>query len=427
MTESSREFQIFVKPTGATCNLGCRYCYYLEKESLYHDKGLYPRSASTRMSADTLELYIQQHIEAFPGTPINFSWHGGEPTLMGLDFYRRVVSLQKRHQPPNKRITNTIQTNGLLLDEEWCRFFAAENFTVGLSLDGPRELHDEYRVTKARKPTHQQVVEAYHILRKHQIPVDILCVVHALNVNHPIEVYRFFKQLKASYIGFLPLVERHPKEAGTVSQRSVPADAFGRFLSAIFDEWKSRDIGKVTIQTIEETVKTGLGQEHALCIFRKTCGDIPVIEHNGDFYSCDHYVEPAYRLGNILQIPLVEMLESPEQKRFGQAKWNTLPQYCLDCDVLEMCHGECPKNRFIQTPDGESGLNYLCTGYKIFFNHCRSFVEEIGRQSRQPQPSIRPPEIPSKSTASFQDVGRNDPCPCGSGKKYKKCCLRKRS
>jgi len=419
MTKASREFQIFTKPVGATCNLACRYCYYLEKAALY------PKETSNRMSDVTLEAYIKQHISASPGTTVNFSWHGGEPTLMGLDFYRQIVDLQQKHRPTHQRITNSIQTNGLLLDENWCRFFAEQDFTVGLSLDGPREMHDDYRVTRANKPTHKQVLLGYDLLQKHQVPVDILCVVHALNVEHPIEVYRFFKQLKARYIGFLPLVEHQPDTENKVSDRSVPAEAFGQFLSSIFDEWKQRDIGRVTVQTFEEAIKPGLGQEHALCIFRKRCGDVPVIEHNGDFYACDHYVEPEYRWGNLHRTSLVDLLEYPEQKAFGDAKWDTLPQYCLDCEVLEMCHGECPKNRFIQTPDGENELNYLCAGYRSFFNHCRSFADEIGRLSHRRETSQTAPRTMAKNDPSFQNVGRNDPCPCGSGKKYKKCCLGK--
>jgi uncharacterized protein len=416
MTQASREFQIFTKPTGAICNLACKYCYYLEKESLY------PGSESPRMSEKTLEAYIKQHISAAPGTTVNFSWHGGEPTLMGLDFYKRIVDLQHQHCPSHRRTTNSIQTNGFQLDESWCQFFAEEKFTVGLSLDGPQAMHNEYRVTRGQKTTHAQVMRTFGLLQKHQVPVDILCVVHALNVEHPLEVYRFFKQLKVTYLGLLPLVERQPDNANTVTERTVPAEAFGVFLSTIFDEWKQRDIGRVIVQTIEEAIKTGLGEEHALCIFRKQCGDVPVVEHNGDFYSCDHYVTPDYRLGNILNKPLVDMLESPEQKAFGQAKWDTLPQYCLDCEVLEMCHGECPKNRFIQTPDGESGLNYLCVGYRKFFNHCQSFVDEISRQAQKRQASAVS-SSPKPPPASTRTVGRNDPCPCGSGKKYKKCCL----
>ena len=251
------------------------------------------------MSDDVLEKYIVQHIEAFPGPTINFSWHGGEPTLLGLDYFQKIVALQRKHLPPNRRILNGMQTNGTLLDEQWCRFLKAENFTVGLSLDGPQALHDQHRVFKDGKPTHEQVMRGYRLLRQHQIPCDLLCVVNAHNVQYPTQVYRFFKQIQAQYITFLPLVEPDPQKEGGVSPRTVPAEAWGDFLCTVFDEWKAEDIERIKVQIFEETARTAFGQEHALCIFRKTCGDIPVIEHNGDFYSCDHFVTEEHRLGNI--------------------------------------------------------------------------------------------------------------------------------
>jgi len=414
MARKKRYFQVFVKPVGSICNLNCDYCYYLSK------KNLYPDSYSVPMAEDILEEYIVQHIQAFPGPVINFSWHGGEPTLLGLEYFRKIVALQRKHCPPGRQITNGIQTNGTLLDEDWCRFLAAEGIHVGLSLDGPQELHDRHRVTKARQPTHQQVMQAYHLLQKHRILFDILCVVHAHNVQHPIEVYRFFKQHKASYIGFLPLVEPRPDSETGVSSRSVPAEAFGTFLCAIFDEWMQFDIGKVKVQLFEETIRTILGQEQALCIFRKTCGDVPVIEHNGDFYACDHFVDAEHCPGNIRTTPLLELLESPAQREFGRAKANTLPRYCRACEVRTMCNGECPKNRFLQTADGESGLNYLCAGYKRFFNYCKPFLSELAALWRRQHLRSQTP-----SGRAAGKIGRNDPCPCGSGRKYKKCCMNK--
>ena len=371
MVKASREFQVFVKPTGSLCNLGCLYCYYLNK------KHLYPGAESFRMPDDVLEEYIVQHIDATPGSVIQFSWHGGEPTILGLDYFRRIVALERKHLPPHQRVVNGMQTNGVLLDKKWCRFLAEEGFVVGISLDGPAELHDRYRVTKDQNPTHTLAMRGYELLRQHRIPCNILCVVHAQNVEHPIEVYRFFKQLEAHYVEFLPLVEPQPNEEGGVSQRTVPAEAFGNFLCAIFDEWMLQDIEQVNVQIFEEVARTALGQEHALCIFRKTCGDVPVIEHNGDFFSCDHFVEPEHRLGNIGETQLIDLLESPAQRAFGQAKWDTLPHYCLACDVLEFCHGGCPKDRIIYTPEGEAGLNYLCAGYKQFFTHCQPFVKQL--------------------------------------------------
>jgi len=371
MVKASREFQVFVKPIGALCNLDCHYCYYLKKEHLY------PEGETFQMTDETLEDYIVQHIDASPEAVIRFSWHGGEPTVLGLDYFRRIVALQRKHQPPDRSIVNGIQTNGTLLDEDWCRFLAREGFTVGLSLDGPPEMHDLYRVTKDQKPTHRQTMRGYELLQKHGVYTDILCVVNAHNVQFPLQVYRFFKQNNAQYITFLPMVEPQQDTRGGVSPISVPAEAWGAFLCAIFDEWRDQDVGRVKVQIFEEAARTAFNQEHSLCIFRPTCGDIPVIEHNGDFYSCDHFVDVEHRLGNIKETPLVELLESPAQRAFGRAKLETLPRYCMECEVRAMCNGECPKNRFLETPDGEPGLNYLCAGYRHFFTHCQPFVSEV--------------------------------------------------
>jgi uncharacterized protein len=412
MAKASHPYQVFAKPIGSACNLSCEYCYYLTKQSLYPDE------SSFRMPEDVLEEYILQHIEACPDAVIPFSWHGGEPTLLGLEYFRKIVELQRKHQPPRRRIINGIQTNGTLLDEDWCRFLAAEHFGVGFSLDGPQELHDSHRLTKAGKPTHTQAMRGYELLRKHGVACDILCVVHDRNVHYPLEVYRFFKQIKAPYIGFLPLVEPRPDRGG-VSPSTVPLEAFGAFLCAIFDEWTAQDIGRVKVQIFEETAGTALGKNHALCIFKKTCGDVPVLEHNGDFYSCDHFVGREHLLGNIRETRLVDLIESPAQRGFGQAKWRTLPRYCRECDVLDLCNGGCPKDRIVRTPQGEAGLNYLCAGYKRFFTHCRPFLAELS--------ALRQPRRPATRTSAPLRIGRNDPCPCGSGKKYKKCCMEKSS
>jgi uncharacterized protein len=419
MVKASREFQVFTKPIGSICNLSCHYCYYLKKE------GLYPEGESFRMPDVLLEKYIIQHIEAAPGPTVNFSWHGGEPTLLGLDYFRKIRAFQRKHLPLNRSIFNGMQTNGTLLDEDWGRFLAAEDFTVGLSLDGPQEMHDQHRVFKGEKATQAQVMRGYRILQEHRVPCDLLCVVHAQNVRYPTQVYQFFKQIKAQYITFLPLIELEPNTGQRVSPRTVPAESWGDFLCTIFDEWKAEDIGRIKVQIFEETARTALGQEHALCIFRKTCGDIPVIEHNGDFFSCDHFVNPEYRLGNIQQVALVDLLESPAQRAFGQAKWDTLPQFCRTCEVLNMCHGGCPKDRILRTPDGQEGLNYLCAGYKTFFTHARPFVAQLSSLWRGQ--SLARPDSPTKGKTIqvSPKVGRNDPCPCGSGLKYKKCCLGK--
>ena len=419
MAKASREFQVFAKPAGSVCNLECHYCYYLNK------KDLYPKGESFRMDDSVLEEYIIQHIAASPGSVINFSWHGGEPILLGLDYFRKIVALQRKHQPRNQRIINGIQTNGTLLDEDWCRFLAAEGFAVGLSLDGPQEMHDRYRVTGGQNPTHKEVMHGYRLLQQYRVPCDILCVVHAENVQYPTEVYRFFKQINAQYIGFLPLVEAQQDGESGVSHRTVPAEALGNFLCTIFDEWKIQDIERIKVQIFEEAAGTAFGQEHALCIFRESCGDVPVVEHNGDFFSCDHFVNTEHRLGNIQVTPLVNLLESSAQRAFGRIKLDTLPRSCQACEVLDMCHGGCPKDRIIHTPDGEPGLNYLCAGYKHFFTHCQPFVSELSALWHRQSPERPIPLVEAKDVQATSKTGRNDPCPCGSGRKYKRCCLGK--
>ncbi|MBM3212831.1 anaerobic sulfatase maturase [Candidatus Poribacteria bacterium] len=410
-SKASREFQIFAKPIGPICNLSCQYCYYLKKKSLYPEDELFP------MSDHILENYIIQHIEASPGPVISFSWHGGEPTLLGLDYFRKIVAFQRKHRPSNKRIINGIQTNGVLLNENWCRFLSAERFAVGLSLDGPQEMHDLYRLTRDNKPTHEQAMRGYNFLRQFGIYCDILCVINEYNVKYPAQIYNFFKSIKARYISFLPLVEHQLDTKEGVREHTVPAESLGDFLCTIFDEWMENDIGKVKIQIFEEATRPALQQEHGICIFRKTCGDIPVVEHNGDFFPCDHFVDAEHRIGNIQDTNLLELLESQAQRDFGQAKWDKLPKYCHACEIRDMCNGGCPKDRFIQTPDGETGLNYLCAGYKRFFTHSKPFVDALATIWRQNnvQEQIRPSQ-------NSPGIGRNDPCPCGSGLKYKKCC-----
>ena len=371
MDQGLREFQIFVKPVGSECNLGCSYCYYLGK------KGMFPYSGHPVMDDITLEKYIVQHIEASTGTIITFSWHGGEPLLAGIDFYRQVLHLQSIYKQSGTTIINAIQTNGTLINKEWSRFFAVHDFRIGISMDGSDELHNLYRRTKDNKATSTNVKLGFQLLMEQGINPEILCVVNAENVRFPQIIYNFFKQTGAAYITFLPLVEPEPGSPTGVSKRSVPAEEFGTFLSEIFDEWVEKDIGKIKIQIFEEASRTAFNQEHTLCIFKLNCGGVPVIEKNGNFYSCDHYVNREHLLGNINDHSLLYFLESEKQKAFGMAKSETLPQFCLECEVRSMCNGECPKNRFIITPDGQPGLNYLCPGYKYFFNHCRPFVEAI--------------------------------------------------
>jgi uncharacterized protein len=371
MNRPSREFQVFVKPVGAECNLSCRYCYYLRKEELYRHTGL------NRMTDEILEKYIISQIVASTEQVINFSWHGGEPTLAGLDFFRKAVKLQKKHKPPGRNILNGIQTNATLLNDEWCKFLADEGFFAGVSFDGPEELHDKFRISKDNRGSFTKTLRGYDLLVKHKVNTELLTVVNSGNAIYPVEVYRFLKQMSSGFITFLPLVERDPLSDSGASGMSVSSEAFGTFLCTIFDEWVTKDIGKIKIQIVEEAARTAFNQEHTLCIFKKRCGGVPVVEHNGDFYSCDHYVDKEHFIGNVSEISLAEMLDSDRQKEFGQEKYDKLPEYCLGCEVREMCNGECPKNRFITTPSGEPGLNYLCSGYKRFFNHIKPFVDAV--------------------------------------------------
>lgn len=367
----SEDFQIFVKPVGAACNLSCSYCYYLDKSVLY------PHEIYGHMTDNILRTYISRHLAAAGSGSVMFSWHGGEPLLAGIDFYRRVLEFQKKYTFPGQHIINGIQTNGTLLNDKWCRFLAEENFYVGISIDGPEHMHNKYRLTKNGQPSFNQCMRGISLLKKYKVNYEILCVLNSCNVDHPMEVYDFFRNLGVRYISFLPLVKLKPGSLTEVGGESVPALSFGRFLCTIFDIWKERDIGEIKIQIFEEAVRTAFQQDHTLCIFKKTCGRVPVIEKNGDFYSCDHFVDNEYFIGNVVSQQIFDMLESHAQKTFGRAKWDTLPMYCKSCEVLEMCNGECPKNRFITTPEGEKGLNYLCSGYNLFFNHCLPFVREV--------------------------------------------------
>ncbi len=397
MTARITDFQIFIKPGSYRCNLVCDYCYYLDKATLFHSEHL------PQMKDSLLETYIARHIEAYPGKIVQFSWHGGEPTLLGLDYFRRVVLLQKKLCPPGKTIANGIQTNGSLLDDTWARFLAKHRFSVGLSLDGPRELHDLYRRTRLGNGSHDAAMRGYNCLLKYEVPTEILCVVNDQNVMYPLQVYDFFTSIKVKFLSFLPLVE--PLPGGGVSQRTVPPEAYGAFLCTVFDQWLAKDIGRLKVQIFEEAARTAFGQDHSQCLFRPTCGDIPVVEFNGDVFACDHFVEAAWHLGNINDRSLSEILASKTLTDFGTAKQTSLPQICRSCEVLAMCNGECPKNRFIQLAGETAKGNYLCPGYKLFFNHCTPFIQAIASQWRKP---------PNR--------GRNEPCPCGNGRKLKKCC-----
>jgi len=365
-------FHVMAKPSGAACNLHCDYCFYLKKNELYPESDF-------RMSGEVHEAYIKQLFESHRGPLVTVSWQGGEPTLMGLDFYKRSMKVQKKYAKPGTRIENTFQTNGILLTDEWCHFFHENNFLVGLSVDGPRELHDFYRKDKGGHGTFDRAERAVRLLQKHEVDFNILCAVNSKNANYPLEVYRLFRdEFEAKYIQFIPIVEQNNverdnqtgfQEGNTVTDRSVRPEQWGNFLIQIFDEWVNRDVGRTFVLNFDAALAGWLGRAGTVCIFAPTCGLALALEHNGDLYSCDHFVEPDHLLGNILKTAMIELVGSDRQLKFGQDKWDTLPQACRECDFLFACNGECPKNRFIAAPVGEAAMNYLCQGYKAFFIH----------------------------------------------------------
>lgn len=348
------------KPTGAICNLDCQYCYFLTKEALYP-------GSDFRMSADVLRAYIQQTFDARSSDQVTLAWQGGEPTIMGLDFYQEMMSLVAELSPEGVRVQHTLQTNGTLLDDAWCEFLRENDFLVGLSMDGPAQFHDSFRVDKGGKPTHARVMDAWNLLKKHSVEVNILCTVNSANSREPLAVYSFFRdELGARYIQFIPIVEETPDG---VSERSVRPEEWGNFLRTVFDEWITKDVGKVFVQHFDVALENWHGLPASLCVFSETCGNALLLEHNGDLYSCDHYVDPEYLLGNILHKPIRELALLPKQKDFGLAKRDSLPSKCRQCDVLFACRGECPKLRITKTEEGEPGLHFLCEGYYSFFKH----------------------------------------------------------
>ena len=355
------------------------------------------------MSDEVHEAYIRQLFEAHQVPQVTVAWQGGEPTLMGLDFFRRSMELQARYRKPGTQIENTFQTNGILLDDEWCRFLHDNRFLVGLSMDGPRELHDAYRKDKGGHGTFDRVLRAARLLQQHQVEFNVLCTVNRRNADHPLEVYRFFRdELGAQYLQLIPIVERvnehgetGSQEGNRVTDRSVRPEQWGRFLIAIFDEWVKRDVGRTFVLNFDGALAGWLDMAGTICIFGPTCGTSMALEHNGDLYSCDHFVEPDYLLGNILETPMVELVASAQQRKFGRDKWDTLPGHCRRVRWLCVCNGECPKNRFVDTPDGEPGLNYLCEGYKAFFVHAdrpMKVMAELIRRGRLAEEVMAPGE-----------------------------------
>jgi uncharacterized protein len=371
------------------------------------------------MSDDVLADYIGQYLASQPDGEVTVAWQGGEPTLMGVDFFRRAVALADELARPGQQLQHTIQTNGTLLTDEWCELLARHRFLVGISIDGPPDLHDRYRVDKRGGPTSAKVLRGLALLQGHGVDVNVLCTVHAANQARPLDVYRYFRDdLGITFIQFIPIVERENEtgfqEGDTVTDRSVDPTAWGDFLNAVFDEWVVRDVGTVFVQMFDAALASWCDLPSSLCIFRKTCGDAVALEHNGDLYSCDHFVEPVHFLGNIATTSMVDLVTSPQQVAFGKAKEDTLPAYCRSCEVRFACNGECPRNRFTLAPDGEYGLNYLCAGYKSFFTHIDGPMRLMAQllQSGRYADEVRD---------LFASAGRNDPCPCGSGRKAKAC------
>jgi len=430
-----RAFHVMAKPTGATCNLDCDYCFFLSKEMLYP-------GSRFRMAEDLQETYLRQLLEAHRTVPeVVIAWQGGEPTLMGLDFFRRSVELIERYKRPGQHVLNTIQTNGTLMTDEWGAFLAQHKFLVGISIDGPRDIHDRYRVDKGGKPTYDKVIRGLDVLRRNKVDYNILTTIHAANQDRGREVYRFLRdECGATFMQFIPIVERATPETlaaanigwgergklrplyvldgSLVTDRTVSPDGYSRFLVDIFEEWVRRDIGTVYVQMFDTALASWAGEGAGMCVHAETCGSQLALEHNGDLYSCDHFVEPRYKLGNIRELPMLDMVASKQQRKFGQDKRDTLTQYCRDCDVRFACNGGCPKDRFATSPYGEPGQHYLCPSYKAFFHHVTRPMEtmrDLLRADRAPR------ELMALYAADDAKRGRNDPCPCGGGRKWKVC------
>lgn len=427
-------FHLLAKPSGSTCNIDCTYCFFLSKEALYpNDK--------SRMSASTLEAYIRQLLESHRVPNVTVAWQGGEPTLMKLEFFQHAVELVEKHRRPEQTVKHTFQTNGLLVDDDWCRFFKQHDFLVGLSVDGPRELHDTYRLDRRGKGTFDLVMKGWQALRRHEVDFNILCTVNAANQHHGRAVYRFFRdELGAKWVQFIPIVERateqtisianrgwsevpgekrllYTQTGNLVTERTVGSEQYGSFLIDVFEEWVRRDVGQVYVQLFDVTLEAFFGR-HMLCIHAPTCGYGPALEHNGDLYSCDHFVEPKHLLGNIHKTHMLTMVASPEQRKFGQDKRDTLTRQCQGCKVRNWCNGGCPKDRFVLSKDGEPGQNYLCAGLEKFFMHTGPTFNVMAQLYKQGHP---PAEVMTSIAALDARRDAYQPCPCGSGKKFRFC------
>lgn len=445
MPPSRPSFHVMTKPAGYRCNLDCDYCYYLEKESLY------PAGEKIAMSDALLEQFVSQYIDSQSTETVTFAWQGGEPTLLGLDFFDRVVELQRRYAN-GRTIENALQTNGVLVDDAWCRFFKEHNFLIGISVDGPEARHNCYRLNKGRQGSFEQVMRGLEALKRHRVEFNTLTAVQRDNVEYPLEVYEFLKQIGSRFMQFIPIVERwpgsgeerqgktpgreslgdlshilhepSPNDIAPVTDWSVPAERYGVFLNAVFDQWVRQDVGRYFVQIFDVVLSVWIGAPPGLCVFQETCGAALAIEHNGDLYSCDHYVYPNYRLGNLTETPLGEMALSDSQLAFGRAKMETLPTYCRSCEVRFLCNGECPKHRFAMTPDGKEGLNYLCPSYRKFFAYTAPYMRFMAQELSLNRPAALVMAWVKEKDRGFPTlkVGRNNLCPCGSGRKYKQCC-----
>lgn len=389
----AKPLYVMLKPTGAHCNLACKYCYYLEKNKLY------PTAQRHLMSDEMLEQFTREYIEAQTMNQVLFTWHGGEPLLRSIDFYRKALSLQQKYAG-GRRIDNVIQTNGTLLTDEWCEFFAQNHWLVGISIDGPQPDHDHYRLTAAGKPSWKKVMQGIKLLKKHGVEWNAMAVVNAYNANHPLEFYRFFKENGCQFLQFTPIVERltrhedgrtlaslADKDEISLSEASVAPEQWGYFLCAIFDEWVRKDVGKIFVEIFDCTLANWMGISPGICAYSKECGHAGVMEHNGDVYSCDHFVFPEYKLGNIRDHSLIDMLYGEQQQEFSRLKHSSLPRQCKECDMEFACHGECPKNRFMKDKYGDSGLNYLCPGYYHYYQHVAPYMDYM----KQELMSQRPP------------------------------------
>lgn len=389
----AKPLYVMLKPAGAHCNLACKYCYYLEKNKLY------PTAQRHLMSDEMLEQFTREYIEAQTMNQVLFTWHGGEPLLRSIDFYRKALSLQQKYAR-GRRIDNVIQTNGTLLTDEWCEFFAQNHWLVGISIDGPQPDHDHYRLTAAGKPSWKKVMQGIKLLKKHGVEWNAMAVVNAYNANHPLEFYRFFKENGCQFLQFTPIVERQTrhedgrtlasladKDEISLSEASVAPEQWGYFLCAIFDEWVRKDVGKIFVEIFDCTLANWMGISPGICAYSKECGHAGVMEHNGDVYSCDHFVFPEYKLGNIRDHSLIDMLYGEQQQEFSRLKHSSLPRQCKECDMEFACHGECPKNRFMKDKYGDSGLNYLCLGYYHYYQHVAPYMDYM----KQELMSQRPP------------------------------------